>query len=197
MGLFILFAGSCTPLRGPQSELAQFNAWVAAAPDRAATFARFEAMLEQADVAEVVPAHQLWLVDRLRPECVTAPYVVPAEEAWPNIVPALRFIRDHVKPAVGDVAVVSAYRDAAFNTCMRGAAQSAHRSFHALDLVPLNRALGRENLIALLCPIHAMAGARDGIGLGIYTGQRFHIDARSFRGWGPDYRRATFPCDGD
>jgi hypothetical protein len=33
------------------------------------------------------------------------------------------------------------------------------------------------------------------MGLGIYAGRRFHIDARGFRGWGPDYHRTSFPCD--
>jgi len=193
--LLLLLVGSCAPLSGPQSEAAEFETWLAAVPERDVSYARFQAALELAGVADVVAVHQLWLVDRLRPECATAPYVIPDEALWPNIVPALRFIRDHVKPAVGEVIVVSAYRDEAFNTCIRGATLSAHRSFHALDLVPANRALGRDGLIALLCPIHEGAGARDGIGLGIYTGQRFHIDARSFRGWGADYRRATFPCD--
>jgi len=195
VSLLLLLIGSCAPVGSPQAELVEFEVWLAAAPERAPTFARFQAALHQAGVADVVAAHQLWLADRLHPECVSAPYVIPDEALWPNILPALGFIRDHVKPAVGEVIVVSAYRDEAFNTCIRGAPLSAHQSFHALDLVPANRALGRGDLIALLCPIHDGAGARDGIGLGIYSGLRFHIDARSFRGWGADYRRATFPCD--
>jgi len=91
--MLLLLVGSCMAVRGPQAEKAEFEVWLAAAPERAAAFARFEPMLQEAEVAGVVPTHQLWLVDRLHPECVAAPYVIPAEEAWPNVVPALRFIR--------------------------------------------------------------------------------------------------------
>ena len=68
------------------------------------------------------------------------------------------------------------------------------RRFEALDLVPTDRAVTRERLIAALCPIHERDGARLNMGLGIYAGRRFHVDARSYRGWGADYHAATFPC---
>ena len=171
-----------------------FDDWRSATPARAEAFARFEAMLVEEGVADVIPAHELWLVDQIRPQCVREPFVQPPEEEWRNIVPALRFIRDHVKPAVGDVRVMSGYRDEAFNTCIRGATRSAHRSFQALDVVPADENISRADLIALLCPIHQADGLRDGIGLGIYSARRFHIDARSYRGWGHDHRGATFPC---
>jgi len=171
-----------------------FERWLAASPERGDAFARFEAMLAEEGVAGVLPAYDLWLVDQIRPQCATEPFVAPPEEEWRNIVPALRFIRDHVKPAIGDVRVVSGYRDEAFNTCIRGASRSAHRSYYALDLVPVSDSISREDLIALLCPIHETDGQRDGIGLGIYSARRFHIDARSYRGWGHDHHSATFPC---
>jgi hypothetical protein len=172
----------------------EFERWRAAETDRALAFERFEAMLAAEGVSGVVPNYQLWLVDRKRPECVSTPFVAPPQEAWASIVPALRFIRDHVKPAIGEVRVVSAFRDEAFNACVRGAPLSAHRSFHALDLMPVDRSVSREDLIAMLCPLHAREGPAHHIGLGIYAARRFHIDARSYRGWGPDFRAATFPC---
>lgn len=135
------------------------------------------------------------MVDRLRPQCVVSPYVIPPETEWRNIVGALSFIRDHVKPAIGDVRVVSAFRDEAFNACVGGAAESAHRSFYALDLVPLDNDVTRDVLIESLCTVHAAHGYRARIGLGIYGGVRFHVDARSYRGWGADHRSASFPCE--
>jgi hypothetical protein len=151
-------------------------------------------MLMEEGVADVIPAHELWLVDQIRPECSSEPFVQPPDDQWRNIVPTLRFIRDHVKPAIGEVRVTSGYRDDAFNTCIRGASRSAHRAYYALDLVPLDESVGRTELIALLCPIHESEGARAGVGLGIYSGRRFHIDARGYRGWGHDHHSVTFPC---
>lgn len=172
----------------------QFAVWLTASPERGAAFARFEAMLEREGVADVVAAREIWTTDRLAPNCVTEAYTMPPEALWPQIVPALRFIRDHVIPAIGQVRVVSAFRDQAFNTCIRGARGSAHVGFHALDLVPVDPAVTRERLIAELCPVHARQGPTAGIGLGIYSGRRFHIDARRFRGWGADHHGASFPC---
>ncbi|MEZ5956993.1 MAG: D-Ala-D-Ala carboxypeptidase family metallohydrolase [Hyphomonadaceae bacterium] len=171
-----------------------FDSWLAAYPQRQAAFARFEAMLAEEGVSGVIPAQELWLVDQIRPQCAQEPYVAPPEAAWRNLVPALRYIRDHVKPAIGEVRVVSGYRDEAFNTCIRGASGSAHRAYYALDLVPVDAGVSREDLIALLCPIHETDGRRAGIGMGIYSARRFHIDARSYRGWGHNHRSATFPC---
>jgi hypothetical protein len=188
-----LLTASCTPGAPPTGEAA-FRRWLAADPARAPAFAKFEAMLAREDVANVVPSRELWLTDRLAPECVVDPFVMPPEELWANIVPALRFIRDHVKPAIGEVTVASGYRDEQFNKCVGGAPRSAHRGFHALDLLPVDRAIGRQELIAALCPIHARQGRTDHIGMGIYLARRFHIDGLRYRGWGEDFHAKTFPC---
>lgn len=190
--LCILLVSCGTQL--PPDPQAEFDTWLAAAPERAGAFQRFEAMLQREGVAGVVPDRELWLTDRMNPACVIEPYTAPPEELWPRIVPALRFIRDQVKPAVGDVSVASGYRDEVLNACVHGASQSAHRNFYALDLVPVDEGMSRERLIEVLCPIHAREGRRFGIGLGIYRARRFHVDARGYRGWGEDFRGATFPC---
>ncbi|MBX9747746.1 MAG: DUF4880 domain-containing protein [Hyphomonadaceae bacterium] len=191
---FALLLSACTA--SVPSGRAEFERWLAADPDRPAVFARFEALLTREGVAEVVPARELWLTDRMAPECVVEPFVMPPEELWPRIVPTLRYIRDHVVPAIGAVTVASGYRDPAFNTCVNGASQSAHRGFHALDLLPRDPLVTRERLIQTLCPIHAREGPRLRIGMGIYRARRFHIDASRFRGWGEDFSGATFPCRG-
>ncbi len=188
-----LLLASCGVVQ-PLNPQAEFDAWLAAAPGRAGSFQRFEAMLQREGVSGVVPDQELWLTDRKNPECVIEPYTLPPEELWPRIVPALRFIRDHVKPSIGDVAVASSYRDEVLNECVHGASLSAHRNFYALDLVPVDAAISRERLIETLCPIHARQGRRLAIGLGIYRARRFHVDARGYRGWGEDFHGATFPC---
>jgi uncharacterized protein YcbK (DUF882 family) len=171
-----------------------FERWLAADAARTESFARFEAVLQQEGVSGVVQSYQLWRVDQLRRECARAGFVAPPEQEWANIVATLRILRDQVVPAVGPLEVVSAYRDPEFNTCVQGASRSAHMSFHALDLVPADRTVTRDGLVAALCPIHAREGARLRMGLGIYAGRRFHVDATGYRGWGADYRWTSFPC---
>lgn len=189
----LIVVASCTPTAvrtGPRA----FERWLAADEARAPAFARFEAMLVREGVFGVVENRELWLTDRLAPECVVEPFVLPPEALWPRIVPTLRYVRDYVKPAIGEVDVASGYRDEAFNACVQGAPQSAHREYFALDLVPKDRRITRERLIAVLCPIHAREGPHYDIGMGIYRARRFHIDARGYRGWGEDHHGTSFPC---
>lgn len=190
LGLFAALAASCMPVDSRSA----FERWLAADAARAESFARFEAVLQQDGVGEVVPTFQLWRVDQLRQGCAKGGFLAPPEAEWANIVATLRILRDEVVPAVGPLEVVSAYRDPEFNACVHGASRSAHMSFHALDLVPVDRAVTRERLIAALCPIHASEGVRLRMGLGIYAGRRFHVDATGHRGWGEDYRWTTFVC---
>jgi hypothetical protein len=189
----LVLLAACAVQSAPAGPRA-FERWLAADASRAPAFARFEALLEREGVSGVVTNRELWLTDRLAPECVVEPFVLPPEELWSRIVPTLRYIRDFVKPAVGELRVASAYRDDAFNACVQGASRSAHREYLALDLVPKDARVTRERLIALLCPIHAREGPRRNIGMGIYRARRFHIDARGYRGWGEDHRGTSFPC---
>jgi hypothetical protein len=116
-------------------------------------------------------------------ECAGEPFEVPPFTLWPGMVKTLRFIRDHVVPAVGPVQAVSGYRNPALNLCAHGAPGSAHREFFAIDLVPL-RPTTRRQLFDEICPAHARYGPAAGAGLGFYQYTRFHIDTRSFRRWG-------------
>ena len=102
-------------------------------------------------------------------------------------------LRDEVIPLTGPVTVQSAYRGASINRCIKGASRSFHLSFHALDLRPLGD-VPRAQLIERLCALHRKKGVGLQMGLGIYRGTRFHIDAAGFRGWGHNYRSDSFPC---
>jgi hypothetical protein len=190
---FLTLFACASPIR-PVATEQEFQRWTARDGARAEAFARFRQMLEREGVGDVVPAYDLWIVDRLRAECVRQPFTAPPEAEWSAIIPTLRFLRDYVEPAVGEVRVVSAYRDQAFNQCVGGAPASAHRGFVAVDLVPVAPDLTREDLIEVLCALHELEGQSHSAGLGIYSGRRFHIDTRSYRGWGADHHAATFPC---
>ena len=89
---------------------------------------------------------------------------------------------------------VSGFRDEALNHCSGGAKESAHRHFFALDLMPLGD-ISRPGLMRSICKIHDLRGEEDHIGLGFYTGTRFHVDSKGFRRWGADGKGATSPCN--
>lgn len=153
-----------------------------------------EAYLTGEGVGDVLPIADILRSDARWRRCEAAePFAVPPRRLWPAMVPTLRYVRDHVVPAVGPVRVVSGYRDPAANICFKGASASRHLRFAALDLMP-ERPLQREELIAALCPLHARTGSRFAVGLGIYNVTRFHIDTAGYRRWGADYRGATSPC---
>lgn len=162
-------------------------------PDKA-EIAAIEAYFEHEDVGQILPIADILRSDARWRRCAAAePFAVPPRRLWPAMVPTLRYIRDHVVPAVGPVRVVSGYRDPVTNGCFKGAKASRHLRFAALDLMP-ERPLSRTGLVARLCPLHARTGARFRVGLGIYSITRFHIDTAGYRRWGADYHAASSPC---
>jgi hypothetical protein len=165
-----------------QSE-ADYQAWLAANPGNRGQILSFESWQQAAGVDHVLPSWQLVRTASMWRECNGQPFEVPPFRLWPGMVRTLRFIRDHVVPAVGPVEAVSGYRNPALNACARGSERSAHLDFFALDLVPL-RPTTRRQLFERICPMHSRDGPAAGVGLGFYTYTRFHIDTRSFRRWG-------------
>ena len=103
-------------------------------------------------------------------------------------------MRNHVEPVIGPVEVVSGFRYESLNKCAHGAPQSAHRHFYAIDMVPLGD-VSRAGLMRSLCKIHDLRGQQYDIGLGFYSGVRFHVDSQRFRVWGADGKAATSPCN--
>ena len=165
-----------------QSE-ASYRAWLAANPHLAGTIMSFEAWQDAAGVRGVLPTWQILRTASMYRECGGAPFEIPPFQLWPGLTRTLRFVRDHVKPAVGEVDAVSGYRNPALNACARGSARSAHLDYFALDLIPL-QPLTRRQLFERLCPLHAAHGAPAEAGLGFYSFTRFHVDTRGFRRWG-------------
>ena len=161
----------------------EYRLWLSAGPGRVGAVLSFEAWQDAAGVRGVLPTWQILRTASMWRECNGSPFEVPPFRMWPDMVRTLRFIRDHVKPAVGEVEAVSGFRNPILNNCARGSGRSAHLDYYALDLVPV-RPLERRELFRRLCTAHARFGPASGVGLGFYTYQRFHIDTRSFRRWG-------------
>jgi hypothetical protein len=191
---FLLLTRSLAPVARiePQRDAALFAAWRMGAAK--VEVAAIEAYLEREGVGDVLPIADLLRSDARWRRCPAAePFAVPPRHLWPAMVPTLRYIRDQLVPAVGPVHIVSGYRDPVANGCFKGAKESRHLRFAALDLMP-ERALTRAQLIAALCPLHARTGQRFAVGLGIYNVTRFHIDTAGYRRWGADYRATSSPC---
>ena len=172
---------------------ADYLAWLARSPASQAQVLGFKQFIETEKVDDIIPTWQLLRTASMWRECNGPRFEVPPFTEWNHIAATLRFIRAHVVPVIGEVEAVSGYRNETLNQCAHGAKESAHRHFYALDLVPL-RPLGRTGLIRSICAIHNFRGRSYDIGLGFYSGVRFHLDSKGFRRWGPDGKGETSPC---
>ncbi|MBH5321874.1 hypothetical protein I5L03_04680 [Erythrobacter sp. JGD-13] len=190
------------PLPGMGGSELAFQSWLEEDPARGKQFARFTAFLAEEGVADVVEPWQLMRIDSYYArECEVEPFTIPPEELWPNVLPALRLVRDEVVPTVGPVSVLSSYRTPELNACARGASRSNHLDFSALDLATEPRRRG-EGLYRELCTMHDAAGPESRMGLGAYydpadegfAGGRFHVDGEGYRSWGRSYTSASSPC---
>lgn len=162
---------------------AGYRNWYLASPAHVYSVNRFNLYLTTYEVGGVVPTWQLLRTASDWQKCGAPPFEVPPQENWPNVVQALRYVRDQVIPRIGPVEPVSVYRNPMLNQCAGGAQESAHRFMQAVDMVPLQR-ITRTALVDRLCAIHARRGEGYGVGLGFYVGLRFHVDSRKFRTWG-------------
>ena len=164
---------------------AGYRNWYAASPNHPAYVRAFNAYLVESGVGGIVPTWQLLRTATSWQRCGGQPFEVPPTSEWPHIVQTLRYVNAYVVPAVGPVEPVSAYRNPALNICAGGAAESAHKHYSAIDMVPL-RPTTRDTLIRDLCAVHSRRGTEYAVGLGFYAFLRFHIDTTKFRRWGMD-----------
>ena len=171
-----------------------FAAWVGRSPANFQQAAAFRSYLAAQGLESVVPLWQLTRTSSSWRQCGAEPFEVPPQDKWDRIVTTLKFVRDEVVPAVGQVEPLSAYRNEKLNACSDGAPKSAHREFFALDLTPVNQAVGRADMVRSVCAAHARDGRAYDAGLGFYSGKRFHVDSSGFRKWGPNGKGATSPC---
>jgi len=162
---------------------AEYDAWLATGPGVRGSVLSFEAWQQAAGVGGVLPTWQITRTASMWRQCAGPPFEIPPPEHWPGMAKTLKFVRDHVRPAIGPVEAVSGYRNPALNACAGGSENSAHKDYFALDLVPL-QPIARLELMRRLCALHARAGPAAQVGLGFYAYLRFHIDTRGFRRWG-------------
>lgn len=175
-----------------EPDVADYQTWIAK-PENAQSTKKLQAFLNQQGVGEVLPLYQLLRSDTKWKLCGAEPFIVPPERLWRNMVPTLRVVRDKVIPAVGPVEALSVFRSKEINSCIRGASASYHMQFKAIDMRPV-KSVTRDQLIVKLCGLHYREGAALNMGLGIYSGTRFHADAAGYRRWGSDYHAASSPC---
>lgn len=183
-----------TPDAAPGQAKADFNAWLARAPENRQAVRDFRAHLRAAGVDDVVPIWQLVRTSSSWRQCAAGRFEVAPRDKWDNIVTTLRFVERDVVPAIGPVQALSGYRNEGLNACSAGAPASAHRHFFALDLMPADTDVSRGELIRGVCSAHARDGRGFATGLGFYSGVRFHVDSNGFRRWGADGRGASSPC---
>jgi hypothetical protein len=160
-------------------ERARFDAWL---PAHGASFRAFEDTLRAAGVLDVVEPWTLWYQGTSWESGGHPPFVEPPREDWPAIVPTLRILRDAVIPVTGPLCVVSGYRTSAYNASEGGAKASKHMGFHGVDVLPA-REWTRAALHGALKRLHVRVGPSRKMGLGLYSGVRFHVDAWRYRSW--------------
>jgi hypothetical protein len=173
---------------------ADYLAWLAKSPAARAQVLAFKQFLDMEEVDEVIPTWQLLRTASMWRECDGPRFEVSPFTEWQNLAGTLRFVKNHVRPVVGEVQALSGYRNGELNQCSGGAKASAHRHFFALDLTPV-RPLSRDGMIRSICSIHDYRGRDYDIGLGFYGGMRFHVDSKGFRRWGSDGKGDTSPCN--
>lgn len=181
-----------------------FDRWIAAGEGRAAQFAAFERFIGDAGYGDMLPAWTMLRAERKRSaRCHAEPFVMPPRHLWPNILPALKLVRERVIPSIGPVEVASAFRDTALNDCSGGAGQSRHMRFSALDLEPKAQPDATTSF-TLLCRAWRLGGASSGWGLGAFydpahlnwnRAGRFHVDGTGWRTWGFSKHRASSGCN--
>lgn len=194
---FAVLLGGAPALAQQQAEgqgKADYHAWLARDPAARAQLLAFKQFLEMEKVDDVLPTWQLVRTASMWRDCNGPRFEVAPFTEWQHISTTLGFIKAHVEPVIGDVEAMSGYRNAELNQCSGGARESAHRHFFALDLVPL-KPIARDGMIRSLCRIHEWRGGGYDIGLGFYSGLRFHVDSKGFRKWGSNGRAATSPCN--
>lgn len=189
----VLVASGEAPSTELRLNLSDFGAWLAADSARAEQVAALEMFLRERNVAGVAPTWQLIGSSGASSRGLPT-FTLPPRELWPNIVPALEFIRDHVKPILGDIEVTSVYRSDQLNSAFHGNPRSRHVRFAAIDLITKS-VVAPTQLTAALCEAHAAYGEASGIGLGFHSQYIFHIQAGgAFNAWREDRGRIEQAC---
>ncbi|MDR9830124.1 D-Ala-D-Ala carboxypeptidase family metallohydrolase [Vibrio sp. FNV 38] len=112
----------------------------------------------------------------------TSLFTLPSSKNVPNMIRTVTFIQQYIEPLTGPLIPVSGKRSTLYNQSAGGAPRSKHMDFCALDLVPA-RDLTRNELHQTLWKVYRKDGKANEMGLGLYSGVRFHIDTCGYRNW--------------
>lgn len=142
----------------------------------------FEAFLNRERLADVIPLAQLLRTASDWQLCNAEPFEVPPPSNWPDVGSTLRLVAElKQRRLLPPFEVHSAYRNPALNECAQGAAQSAHKTHFALDIVTTG---DQSAWIAELCRFWRTEGQLWNMGLSRYSSGRIHIDTKRYRSWG-------------
>ncbi|WP_222939552.1 D-Ala-D-Ala carboxypeptidase family metallohydrolase [Photobacterium sp. BZF1] len=133
-------------------------------------------------VKEGIPLHLILLQGTDWRLSNTTVFNLPDKKNWDNMVRTLLFVQEHVMPKTGLLIPVSGDRSKEYNQHAGGAPRSSHLDFCALDMVPV-RNISRTELHKILMSVYNKVGRKNNMGLGLYSGVRFHIDTCGFRSW--------------
>lgn len=133
-------------------------------------------------VKEGIPLHLILLQGTDWRLSNTTVFNLPSKKNWDNMVSTLLFIQEHIMPKTGLLIPVSGDRSKEYNQHAGGAPRSSHLDFCALDLVPI-RNISRAELHKILKSVYNSVGKKNKMGLGLYSGVRFHIDTCGYRQW--------------
>ncbi|MCB9766377.1 MAG: hypothetical protein H6739_41765 [Alphaproteobacteria bacterium] len=164
-----------------RADHAAFEDWLAFG-DRRVTYRDLTQTLVEAGVDDVVPPWHLLRQGTDYANLGEPAFAMPPRDMWSEMVPTLQVLRDEVIPRVGPVEVLSAFRTERYNARAGGASGSRHKWFEAVDVVPV-QPWTRSRLHETLLDLWSTAGPADAMGLGLYSGVRFHVDTHRFRRW--------------
>ncbi len=133
-------------------------------------------------VEETMPLHLVLLQGTDWVLNGTSVFTMPREKHVQSMINTILFIQKFVEPEIGVVIPVSGERTTYYNQTAGGAARSKHMDFCALDLVPAED-ISRAELHKKLKEIYRKVGKEHKMGLGLYSGVRFHIDTCGYRNW--------------
>ncbi|TCM65844.1 peptidase M15-like protein [Acinetobacter calcoaceticus] len=134
-------------------------------------------------------------------QCEHLRFSIPPEQQWSHIIPSLKLIeRLQAQGLFKHYQIISTYRSAEMNDCIKGAKRSKHVHNHAVDFKALDenwkpyRQSAYLQLQQQMCQFWSESGAKAKMGLGVYPSRSFHIDTQGHRTWGGDYQRKSSPC---
>lgn len=147
----------------------------------------------------VPPMRQLLTTARSWQSCGEAPYQVPPQHLWNNMLPTLRLYdelkKSNILPA--NTEIRSVYRNPTLNVCAGGAPASKHLNNSAIDIWVPDVAADSLELYQIqnkLCDYWLRHGERHAFGLGLYATGAIHLDTQGYRKWGAQFSEPTSVC---